>query len=500
MARKKAAAVAKAPKPLYEDYGQLLYAIWHDPSALQRHLDAGVGINTPDPRGHTLLYLACGADAEEMLSKGSDTLVKQLLQAGADPNLAGRDGFTPLMVTNSCNTANSLLDHGADIERESNQGSTALEQACAGGRRPVIKVLLKRGAAGQILQASKSGHTPLSAAVTHGHEEITLLLLQQLVTQSSFDIDHPRLALNQPLLCSAAVSGLSNVAEFALEHGADPNAAGPDGPALILAVKHRHDSVVSLLCERGANVQTRFGPLNSLDQAVKKGDVQIVKTLIKHGADVNVSADSRQGSAVVKAAVLGKCDIVQLLFEAGATLDAALQHDTLTICCNTLEDSKAVKVVKVLLPHCSSLAENNFEFGHKILAHAVCKGKLQVAHLLHAAGVDVHHTDRFHNGVLMHSAAASGNLAIVKWLQTLGLDARALCVEGQLLPLYYACEHQHLHIVKYLVAVPGAADDIHARSSEQETPLHGAAAHGADSVVQLLLQRGADVDARDINE
>jgi ankyrin repeat protein len=500
MARKKATPVAKAPKPLYEDYRQLLYAMWHDPSVLQQHLNAGVGINTPDPRSYTLLYLACGQDVEDTLSKGSDTLVKQLLQAGADPNLGNRDGFTPLMVTNPCNTANCLLDHGADIERESNQCSTALEQACAGGRRSVVKVLLRRGAAGQILQASKSGHTPLSAAVTHGHEEITLLLLQQLVTQSSFDIDHPRLALNQPLLCSAAVSGLSNVAEFALEHGADPNAAGPDGPALILAVKHRHDSVVSLLCERGANVQTRFGPLNSLDQAVKKGDVQIVKTLIKHGADVNVSADSRQGSAVVKAAVLGKCDIVQLLFEAGATLDAALQHDTLTICCNTLEDSKAVKVVKVLLPHCSSLAENNFEFGHKILAHAVCKGKLQVAHLLHAAGVDVHHTDRFHNGVLMHSAAASGNLAIVKWLQTLGLDARALCVEGQLLPLYYACEHQHLHIVKYLVAVPGAADDIHARSSEQETPLHGAAAHGADSVVQLLLQRGADVDARDINE
>jgi uncharacterized protein len=404
------------------------------------------------------------------------------------------------MVTNSCNTANCLLDHGADVVRESDQGSTALEQACAGGRRPVVKVFLKRGAARQILQASKSGHTPLSAAVFHGHEEITLLLLQQLVTQSSFDINHPRLALNQPLLCSAAVSGLCKVAEFALDHGADPNITGPDGPALILAVKHRHDSVVSLLCERSANVQTRFGPTNSLDQAVIIGDADMIKILLKHGADVNVSADSRQGTAVVKAAVLGKCEIVQLLFEAGAALDAALQHDTLTICCNTLEDSTAVKVVKVLLPHCSSLAENNFEFGHKILAHAVCKGKLQVAQLLHAAGADVYDTDRYHKGVLMHSAAASGNLAIVKWLQTLGLDARALCTEGQLLPLHYACEHQHLHIVKYLLAVPGAADDIHARSSEQETPLHGAAAHGVHSVVQLLLQRGADVNARDINE
>jgi uncharacterized protein len=232
-------------------------------------------------------------------------------------------------------------------------------------------------------------------------------------------------------------------------------------------------------------MHTRFDSLNSLDTAVARGDLEAVKVLIRHGADVNVVADSNHMPAVVQAAVLGECDIMQLLLDAGAALDAELQHKTLVVCCSKLEDSEAVKVVKLLLPHCSSFADNNYQLG------------LQLSQLLHAAGADVHTTDLSQNGVLIHYAATSGNLAVVKWLQSLGLDARALSAESQLLPLLSACEHQHLHIVQYLLALPGAADDIHARTSQGQTPLHYAAAHGADSVVQLLLQRGADVNARD---
>jgi ankyrin repeat protein len=87
----------------------------------------------------------------------------------------------------------------------------------------------------------------------------------------------------------------------------------------------------------------------------------------------------------------------------------------------------------------------------------------------------------------------------VKSLQTLGVDARAVSSEEHLLPLHCACEAKHLHIVKNMLALPGAADDIHARTSQGQTPLHSAATPGADSVVQLLLERGADVDARDVN-
>jgi ankyrin repeat protein len=198
------------------------------------------------------------------------------------------------------------------------------------------------------------------------------------------------------------VGGLYKVAEYALDHGADVELAGPDALPLLLAVHLGHVSIVDLLCQRGANVHTRFGPTNSLDEAVVKGDLNIVKTLIKHGADVHVRVDGRHGTAVMQAAVLGKCDIVQLLFEAGATFDTELQNETLAVCCSNLEDHKAFKVVKLLLPHCTTFADNHYELGKEILVRAVCKGKLQLAQLLHAAGAIAHTTDLSQDGMLIH--------------------------------------------------------------------------------------------------
>jgi uncharacterized protein len=297
MARKKAAAATVAARPIYREHGQVLYDMWRDPTALQRHLDAGHSIDELDSQS-TLLCLAC-APISEALSKGSDAQVKQLLQAGADPNLETREGTTPLMCASALNIANCLLDHGADIERVNNKGTTALEQASCWGRSDVVKVLLKRGAVTQLLKISESGHTPLSAAVTNRHEETTLLLLQRSVLQAGFDINHSRLALNQLLLCCAATVGLLRVVEFALEHSADPNITGPNGPPLTLAVQHGHHSIVDLLCKKGANMHTRFGLMNSLDEAIIRGDLKIVKILIRHGVDVNVNADSSQSPAIV---------------------------------------------------------------------------------------------------------------------------------------------------------------------------------------------------------
>jgi ankyrin repeat protein len=70
--------------------------MWRDPGVLQRRLDAGHSIDTLDEEGHTLIYRACKSDVEA-LTKGSDTLVKQLMQAGDDPNCGNRPGYTPLM-------------------------------------------------------------------------------------------------------------------------------------------------------------------------------------------------------------------------------------------------------------------------------------------------------------------------------------------------------------------------------------------------------------------
>jgi ankyrin repeat protein len=371
-------------------YGKLLLDMRRDPSVLQRHLDSGHRIDAalPQAQGETLLYRACSRDIEALLSlKGSEALVKQLLRAGADPNSRNcSEGWTALMATSSADVADYLLDNGADIEREADDGSTAIEKACAGGKMAVVKVLLKRGALAQLLHVSKSGHTALSAAVNSQHEDVTLLLLQNLVQQPGFDINHPRLAANQPLLCCAAVTGQCRVVEFALDHGAGVNSTGPSGPPLNLAVLHKQLSTVKLLCQRGADLQTRFRHnQNSLEHAITTYNAEMVKLLIRHGADVNAAVGD--GLAPVELAALsGNCSVLQVLLDAGAALSAQMQYNAVANLCDQLDDAAAVKVLKVLLPHCSNFADDNYQLGCYMLVSAVSAGKLQVARALHAAG------------------------------------------------------------------------------------------------------------------
>jgi ankyrin repeat protein len=210
---------------------------------------------------------------------------------------------------------------------------------------------------------------------------------------------------------------------------------------------------------------------------------------------VKVVTDSKHSTALVQAAIVGHCDIVQLLLDAGATIDAEQQHMVVTSCCSDLDDTRAAKVVSLLLPHCSSFADNSYELGNLLLTSALSEGKLQVAQLLHAAGADVHYSDEY--GTVIHYAAAGGSVAIVKWLESFGLDLRAVSVEEHMLPLHWACQHDHVQMIEYFLSLPEAASDVHACASGGQTPLHYAANSAADSVVQLLLQRGVDVDARD---
>jgi ankyrin repeat protein len=216
--------------------------------------------------------------------------------------------------------------------------------------------------------------------------------------------------------------------------------------------------------------------------------VRIVKKLLKHGTDMNSVSENAQAPAVVQAAMLGKCAVLQVLLQAGAHFDAAVQYKSLSCAIWQLDDAAAAEVVKVLLPHCSSLDELNASDGHTALSYALSHGKLQAARALHAGGADMLCTVQ--RRTMAHIAAQSGSVAVLKWVQSVGVNLREPS-NIAVLPLHSACCSGGLEAVKYLLDVPGAADDANAHTSRQETTLSFAAASGAESVVELLLQRGA---------
>ena len=105
-------------------------------------------------------------------------VVRQLLDAGADPRPASRQGgFTPLHSAVATDAGASdieivrmLLDKGADSNAKSQSGSTPLHTVAFTGDRASLDLLLKHGADPAI--RNNDGKTPADIARERGHGEI----------------------------------------------------------------------------------------------------------------------------------------------------------------------------------------------------------------------------------------------------------------------------------------------------------------------------------------
>jgi ankyrin repeat protein len=111
---------------------------------------------------HQWLYEE-GATPFLRAAQSSDlTLMKLLLEHGADPTLATNDGTTPLMVASgigwvegvtyewsreaNLETVTMLLELGLDVNARNSEGRTALMGAAHKGRNEIVQLLVDRGA------------------------------------------------------------------------------------------------------------------------------------------------------------------------------------------------------------------------------------------------------------------------------------------------------------------------------------------------------------------
>lgn len=122
------------------------------------------------PDGYSPLGLAAFFKRREV--------VRYLLEAGADPRPASREGrFAPLHSAVATDTGASdieivrmLLDAGADLNAKSQSGSTPLHTAAFTGDRASLNLLLKRGADPAI--RNNDGKTAGDLATERGHHDM----------------------------------------------------------------------------------------------------------------------------------------------------------------------------------------------------------------------------------------------------------------------------------------------------------------------------------------
>jgi ankyrin repeat protein len=234
-------------------------------------------INARGPEGSTpFMYAVLYSSAAKL---------EELLKQGADPNKRNDANATALMwAATDLEKTRVLLDHGADVNARSSDLRTPLMiVARRPGNTAVVKLLLDHGA-----DPNPNAH-PL--------------------TESS------------PLI-EAATAGNAATMELLLGRGADAKAAAQ--PALTMAITTQCSKCLSLLVAKDLD---KAAYSLALPDVAVLGDVNAVRLMLDHGADVNVFDPlGRTPLMYAVASDLLPLDEVKLLIERGADVNAVDRH------------------------------------------------------------------------------------------------------------------------------------------------------------------------------
>ncbi|MGB2697168.1 MAG: ankyrin repeat domain-containing protein [Candidatus Zixiibacteriota bacterium] len=172
-----------------------------------------------------------------------------------------------------------------------------------------------------------------------------------------------------------------------------------------------------------------------------------------------------------------------LLFTA-STANADDIHDAVK--------SGDLEKVKMLLKKNSELLNRLDKDGMTPLHRAIEAGKNDIAGFLIEQGADINMKDKDNDSPL-HYAAIFGNLEIAKKLVTNGGTSINEGNIHQMTPLHFACEKGHLDIVTLLL---DSGADIDARDGLGRNALMSACSGRSMAVIETLIQRGADINVK----
>ncbi|XP_023141650.2 ankyrin repeat and SOCS box protein 2-like isoform X1 [Amphiprion ocellaris] len=249
-------------------------------------LSCGATVNQRCGQGWTALH--------EAVSRNNTDICEILIRAGATINPPNTYSITPLIVAAQRGQMRALcylVGKGADVNMQTCDGVTALHEASKNGHREIVALLLSKNADAN--KPTTSGMLPLHIAAQCGHHEIVSLLVS---VTSRARLRHSWIS---PLHL-AAEHNRHTVAAVLLKTGADVNAtlahshsiqyADRRATALYFAIANGSTKTAEVLLNAGASLS--LDPVSPLLMAVRQGCISTVSLLLDRGADVNARIPS----------------------------------------------------------------------------------------------------------------------------------------------------------------------------------------------------------------
>ena len=438
------------------------------------------------------------------------------LSVAAFAATAGNTALVDAVKNQDTEAVRTLLKQHVDVNAPETDGTTALHWAAHWGDLETVDALLKEGA--NVTALNRYGATPLSEAVRIGSEELVNKLLQ-----AGADPNTLVTAQAETVLMKASRDGDLGAVKALVEHGAEVNAKENfrGQTAVMWAAAEGHADIVSLLAGHAADLNLRSydrdtsmpkmeagtpsapiarGGLTALLFAARQGEIDAVKALLDAKADIN-AVDSDGNNALVLAILNTHYDLTKFLIERGADVNVAAKngrtalysavemHDmdwsprpahketdqtTSMDIIHALLDHKANVNAQLTAPapiqkHAQDMGDKTMAAGTTPFTRAARSADLELMHLLLDKGADPKLVGKDNQTALMVAAGVAWSDHI-KGTEAEALEAVKLCVSLGI--------------------------DLNAATDKGETALHGAAHRGADSIAQYLVEKGANVSAR----
>ncbi|MHC4538871.1 MAG: ankyrin repeat domain-containing protein [Planctomycetota bacterium] len=217
-------------------------------------------------------------------------------------------------------------------------------------------------------------------------------------------------------------------------------------------------------------------PPISLNEAAAMGRLDIVKSLIAEGADIDNKEDGFFKTPLDHAVINGHKDVVELLLAKGADINAR-DHFTASSLHYAIQRGHT-KIAEVLIAGGADVDVKDRQ-GQTPLDIAVRRGRKDIVELLQAKVADSS----------IHGATSLGVMDKVKAFVEQGIDINEKDGQG-MTPLHLAAQAGHREIVEFLLSNDA---DVHAKDSDGRTPLEVALSQRGNDIVKLLVEAGADI-------
>uniref|UniRef100_A0A8D8AKH4 Ankyrin-2 n=1 Tax=Culex pipiens TaxID=7175 RepID=A0A8D8AKH4_CULPI len=367
-----------------------------------------------------------------------------------------------------------MIEHSIDENNGNVQLKDVILQARECNKPDVLNVACKLGCIKLVkliielsdLSMIRHNCFPLHQAAGYGHADIVAFLLENkyevdgLAPQSSIlnEIIDMWGSVNDKIprykgtpLQVAASMGHTKVVELLLANDANINPKSINGcTPLFIAVVSGLTNPIKIFAENGVKFcdLEEVTPLNS---ASRFGNVKIIELLLKHGADVNVFDTTFELSPLMFACYYGNIKVVKALLENGACANSSAK-----------------------------------ESGETALFFAVKNGHYEIADLLLA------------NGALVNIILQNGIASRIGYMNA--ADCNIYTEKHKVTALQIAIKEGRVDIARLLIEYGAQVNADYTKNIHYITlPLHVAAAIGNREMVEMLLNKGANINSCEKN-